>query len=43
MIKVVDNFLPKNEFVKIQEVICANTFPFFYNNYVTDDTDPLNY
>ena len=43
MIKVVDNFLPKNEFVKIREVICANTFPFFYNNYVTDDTDPLNY
>ena len=40
MIKVVDNFLPKNEFVKIRDVICAKDFPFFYNGFVTDENKP---
>ena len=42
MIKVVDNFLPKNEFVKIRDVICAKDFPFFYNGFVTDENSPSN-
>lgn len=33
--KVVDNFLPKEEFEKIKTVIMSNTFPWFYNKEVS--------
>ena len=43
MIKVVDNFLSDDEFFKIQEVICSNNFPFYYNDHITDEDDPIDY
>jgi hypothetical protein len=33
--KIIDNFLPKQEFEKIKEVIMSNTFPWFYNKEVS--------
>ena len=43
MIKVVDNFLSDDEFFKIQEIICSNNFPFYYNDHITDEDDPIDY
>ena len=43
MIKVVDTFLPDQEFFKIQEIICSNNFPFYYNDHITDEDDPVDY
>ncbi len=43
MIKVVDNFLSDNEFFKIQNIICGNSFPFYYNDQITDENDPIDY
>ena len=43
MIKVIDNFLSNDEFVKIRNVICDDDFPFFYNEFITDEDDPSDY
>ena len=43
MIKIVDNFLNKKDFEYIRDIICSDEFPFYYNNYITKDTDPLSY
>ena len=40
MIEVIDNFLPEKEFKEIQNVICSDSFPFFYSGTVADDDDP---
>jgi len=42
MIEVIDNFLPKKEFEEIRNVICSNSFPFFYNGAIAYDNDALN-
>jgi len=43
MIKVVDNFLDKKEFKNIKDVICSSEFPFYFNDSITDNKDPLGY
>ena len=43
MIKVVDNFLDKEEFKNIKDIICGSGFPFYFNDSITDDNDPLGY
>jgi len=43
MTKVVDNFLPEQEFFKIQNIICGNSFPFYYHDKITDENDPIDY
>mgnify|MGYP003147354189 CR=1 FL=1 len=39
--KIIDNFLPQEEFNKIQNIIMGEQFNYFYKNYVTspEDTD----
>lgn len=39
MIKVIDNFLPENEFNHIREVIMSNEVPWYYNNVVTSKAE----
>ena len=34
--KIVDNFLPKENFIKIKELLLGNTFPWFYFPYISD-------
>ena len=43
MYQVVDNFLPKEEFDLIKNVLISNTFPWYYNSFVTDDKDTTNF
>lgn len=38
-IKVIDNFLPKDEFKKIQDILTGFYFPWFYNDYVNNQQD----
>jgi|TARA_R110000796_G_scaffold104978_3_gene214974 hypothetical protein len=37
--KVIDNFLPLDQFKKIQSTITGFSFPWFYNDYVNDEDD----
>tara|TARA_Y100000114_G_scaffold38408_1_gene34140 strand:- start:2000 stop:2482 length:483 start_codon:yes stop_codon:yes gene_type:complete len=39
MVKVVDNFLDKEYFKEIQDIMLGGQFPWFYNPYITDDKD----
>ena len=39
MIKVVDDFLDKEYFKEIQDIMLGGQFPWFYNPYITDDED----
>ena len=34
MIEIIDNFIPKNDFIKLQSVILSNNFPWYYNDYI---------
>ena len=34
--KIVDNFLPKENFIKIKELLLGNTFPWFYFPNISD-------
>ena len=34
MIKVIDDFLPSNQFEKIRDNLMGNNFPWYWNNYV---------
>jgi|TARA_R110000787_G_scaffold96530_1_gene199954 hypothetical protein len=33
-IRVVDNFLPKKEFIELKKLLLSNNFPYFFNNKV---------
>ena len=35
-IQVVDNFLDKQDFINIKNMMLGNQFPWFYHNYVSD-------
>ena len=37
--KVIDNFLPVDEFEKIRDTLTGFYFPWFYNDYVNNDLD----
>ena len=38
-IKVIDNFLPEDEFKKIQDILTGFYFPWFYNDFVNNEQD----
>ena len=40
MMKVVDNFLPKDEFNKLKDVITGYSFPWFLQNFVEHEDNP---
>ena len=35
--EVIDNFLPKDEFIKLQSLILGNEFSWYYNDYIIND------
>jgi len=37
--QVIDNFLPKDEFKKIQDLFMSANFPYYFNNSVADEYD----
>ena len=39
--EVIDNFLPENDFIKLQSLILGEYFPWYYNDYVL--TTPSNF
>ena len=41
--QVIDNFLPKEEFKKIQELLMSPDFPYYFNSTVADATDIKNF
>ena len=43
MIEVVDNFLPKEDFQAIQQQICSDSFPWYYNDRISSPKDPKEY
>ena len=43
MIKVTDNFLNVEYFKEIKNILLSDTFPWYYNNSITDKNDPKNY
>jgi hypothetical protein len=38
--KIIDNFLPMEDFIHIKHTIMEHSFPFFVNNTVTNDSEP---
>ena len=40
--KIIDNYLSKEDFKKLKDIITGNTFPWFYNRSVAD-TNNENY
>ena len=42
-VKIIDNFLPKEEFQTIQQQICGDNFPWFYNDRISSPKDPKEY
>lgn len=41
-LKVIDNFLDKEEFDNMQSIIMGDNFPWYYNLYITDKRDIKN-
>jgi len=41
--KIIDNFLDKEEFKYIQEIIMSSDFPWFYNRRISGPEDPKNF
>ena len=39
MFQIKDNFLPKDEFLKIKNILLSKTFPWFYTNNVAHPED----
>ena len=35
--KIIDNFLPTEEFIKIKNLMLSNDFPWYYNNFVSHE------
>ena len=42
-IKVVDNFLEKNIFTEIENILMGDKFPWFFNDFKSDSNDTNNY
>ena len=36
MVEVIDNFLDKEYFKEIQNIMLGGDFPWYYNRYITD-------
>ena len=43
MVKIIDNFLPKDIFVEMQYKILSNEFPWYYNNGIIDTNQKNKY
>jgi hypothetical protein len=41
--KIIDNFLPKEEFKKIQNTMLSNDFPYYFNGFVANEEDNKNF
>jgi|TARA_R110000796_G_scaffold1753_3_gene7180 hypothetical protein len=41
--KIIDNFLPEEEFKQIQAALLSNNFPYYFNGFVADDWDNKNF
>ena len=39
-VKIIDNFLPKEEFNKLQNIIIGSNFDWYYNNYIDYENKP---
>ena len=37
--KIIDNFLPKEEFKKIQDTMLSNSFAYYFNGFVANEED----
>jgi len=37
--KIVDNFLPKEEFKKLKDTIMSDSFPYYFSNFVSDSSE----
>ena len=43
MVKVVNNFLDKEEFNKIYNILSSDEFPWYFSEYITSPKDPKHY
>ena len=43
MLQVVDNFLDPKYFNEIKKTIMSNTFPWYFNDTITDENDPKKF
>ena len=43
LVKIVDNFLPKEEFLAIQQRMYSDSFPWYYNDRISSPKDPKEY
>jgi len=41
--KVIDNFLEKEDFLKLKQDFESHFFPWYYNDYVNGIEDPMDY
>jgi len=41
--KVIDNYLPNKEFLKIQKILMSHDFPYYFNNTVVNKNDIDNF
>ena len=41
--KIIDNFLPKEEFKKIQDTMLSNSFAYYFNGFVANEEDNKNF
>lgn len=41
--KIIDNYLPDESFVKIQKFFMSSDFPYYFNRTVADKTDTNNF
>ena len=41
--KIIDNYLPEESFLKIQKTLMSPDFPYFFNRRVADKTDTNNF
>ena len=42
MIEIIDNFLEKDEFNRISDILMGDIFPWYYNDFITSDEDVNN-
>ena len=41
--KIVDNFLTNDEFENIKNILMSDDFPWYFNDYITDEKDTNNF
>ena len=41
--KIVDNFLTNDEFENIKNILMSDDFPWYFNDYITDEKDINNF